>query len=392
MHIKLIYTQHLQRIHSSISHIEGLFSTPSAFQLILIMSLPKTTPQWILANSPSRDVVLDGPDSTFQLKKEVPLPPLQDEQVLLQSIYFSNDPAQRTLIWKNYPSDRHYADIIQEGEVMRAYLVICQVLDSRSTSFHVGQLVLALPGWSLYSVADASTCRPINEIPGLSIAHFLGALSGPGVTAWYGLIDIARTTKADTVCVSGAAGATGSMVVQIAKHILGCKRVIGIAGGEKKCRWVESLGADVCIDYKAADFKEQLLKVTEGYVDVFFDNVGGEILDLMLTRVARFGRIAACGSISNYNTAGGDDVETGLKNWFHVIVNRLEIRGFLTFDLGQRTEEYVNKLIQAVKEGKLKLSDENNTVVDTKWEDFPKTWNLLFTGGNQGKLITKVVE
>jgi NADPH-dependent curcumin reductase CurA len=357
------------------------------------MSLPKATPQWILAHSPSGDIVLDGPNSTFQLKKDVPLPPLQDNQVLLQSVYFSNDPAQRTLIWKDYPSDRHYTNLMKEGELMRAYRVICKVLDSRSDLFKVGQLVIASPGWSLYAVVDAGACHPINELPGLDNTHFLGSLGGAGTTAWYGLIDIARATKDDVVCVSGAAGATGSMVVQIAKHVLGCKRVIGIAGGEKKCRWVESLGADVCIDYKASDFQEQLLKVTEGYVNVFFDNVGGKILDLMLTRVARYGRIAACGTISNYSSAGGSDVEAaGLNNWFQVVVNRLEIKGFITFDLGERTGEYVDRLIQAVKEGKIKLSDDNNTVVDTKWEDFPRTWNLLFTGGSQGKLITKVVD
>lgn len=357
------------------------------------MALPKTTPQWILAHSPSGDIVLDGPNSTFQLKKDVPLPPLQDNQVLLQSIYFSNDPAQRTLIWKDYPSDRHYTTLMKEGELMRAYRVICKVLDSRSDLFKTGQLVIASPGWSLYAVVDASACHPIKKIPGLDVTHFLGNLGGAGITAWYGLIDIARATKDDVVCVSGAAGATGSMVVQIAKHVLGCKRVIGIAGGEKKCRWVESLGADICINYKANDFQEQLLKVTDGYVNVFFDNVGGKILDLMLTRVARYGRIAACGTISNYSSAGGSDVEAaGINNWFQVVVNRLEIKGFITFDLGERTGEYVDKLIQAVKEGKIKLSDDNNTVVDTKWEDFPRTWNLLFTGGSQGKLITNVVD
>lgn len=195
-------------------------------------------------------------------------------------------------------------------------------------------------------------------------------------TASYGLVDISRVTKEDVVCVSGAAGATGSMVVQISKHVLGYKRAICIAGEDKKCRWVESLSTDVCIDYKATDFQEQLLKVTEIYVNVFFDNVGGKILDLMLTRVDRYGRIAACGSISNYSSAGGSDVEAaGINSWFQVVVNRLEIKGFNTFDLGERAGEYLDNWIQAVKEGKIKLIDDNNTVVDTEWEDFPRTRN-----------------
>lgn len=114
--------------------------------------------------------MLDGPNSTFQLKKNVPLPPLQDNQVLLQSIYFSNDPAQRTLIWKGYPSDRHFTNLMKE---VCAYRVICKVLGSRFDLFKVGQLVIASPGWSLYDVVDASACHPVKEIPGLGIAHFL---------------------------------------------------------------------------------------------------------------------------------------------------------------------------------------------------------------------------
>jgi NADPH-dependent curcumin reductase CurA len=357
------------------------------------MSLPNTTSQWILAHSPSGNINFDGPNSTFQLKEDVPLPAVMDNQVLLQTLYISNDPAQRTLIWKDFSSERHYTELVKEGEVMRASRAICKILNSRSTAFETNQLVLAQTNWSHHAVVDADACFPIQEIPGLSITHFLGALGGTGITAWYGLIDIGHTTKDDIVCVSGAAGATGSMVVQIAKHVLGCRRVIGIAGGENKCRWVESIGADACVDYKAPDFKEQLLKATDGYVSVYFDNVGGEILDLMITRMARFGRILACGSISNYSTSGkGEDVNAGLKNWFEVVVNRLEIRGFLFFDLGDRMRDYVDKLAQATREGKLKLTGENNTVVDTKWEDLPKTWNLLFTGGNRGKLITKVVD
>jgi NADPH-dependent curcumin reductase CurA len=199
-------------------------------------------------------------------------------------------------------------------------------------------------------------------------------------------------TKDDVICISGAAGVTGSAAARIAKHVLDCMHVISIAGGEKKCGWVRLIGTDTCVDYKAADFREQLLKATEGYVSVCFDNVAGEILDLMLTRIANYGRVIACGAIITYNASGKDvDVKTSQKNWFQVVVKRLENRGFIAFDLGERMGEYIEKLVQAVKEGNLMLTD-NNTVVNTKWEDLPKTWNLLFTGGNQGKLVTKIVD
>lgn len=237
---------------------------------------------------------------------------------------------------------------------------------------------------------NAKEVRPFqaDESAGIRPTHFIGALGGPGLTAFYGLSDIVRTTSEDTVVVSGAAGATGSMVVQIAKHIIGCKKIIGIAGGEKKCRWVESLGADVCIDYKAPDFKEQLKKATDGFVEVYFDNVGGEILDFMLTRLKRYGRVAACGSVSTYNAPGS----VGIKNWFEIITNRLEVKGFIVTDavVAGKTGPMLQKLVEKVKEGKIKIGPETETVVPTAFEDIPKTWMMLFQGGNQGKLITAI--
>ncbi len=189
--------------------------------------------------------------------------------------------------------------------------------------------------------------------------------------------------------VSGAAGATGSMVVQIAKKMLGCKKVVGMAGSDDKCKWVQSLGADVCLNYKKSSFKEDLIEATEGYVEVYFDNVGGEILDLMLTRMKKGGRIAACGAITNYNKSE----KAGLKNWFEVISNRIEIKGFIVNDFiaeGKRPEA-VKEMVTVAKEGKIKVGDENETVVDTNFEGVPKTWMLLFEGANTGKLVTKLV-
>ncbi|KAF2277065.1 NAD(P)-binding protein [Westerdykella ornata] len=344
------------------------------------------TRQWILANPPKANPVLEGDNATFKLEQKT-LPALGSNQVLVKVLYLSNDPAQRGWIQDGVDPKRLYTEPVLKGDVMCAYGV-CEVVESTADSIKKGQLVLATTGWTEYAVLNASECRPVqpDEKAGIRPTHFIGALGGTGLTAYYGLVDIAGAKPEDTVVVSGAAGATGSMVVQIAKHLVGCKKVIGIAGGEKKCKWVESLGADICIDYKASDFESQLKAATEGFVEVYFDNVGGEILDLMLTRMKRHGRIAACGAISSYNAPG----EVGIKNWFEVIANRINIKGFILTDaiVAGKTGEMISKLVQGVKEGKIQLGPEVETVVPTKFEDVPKTWMVLFEGGNQGKLVT----
>jgi NADPH-dependent curcumin reductase CurA len=347
------------------------------------------TQQWILANPPEADPVIDGSDkATFKLQT-IELPALGANQVLLKVLYLSNDPAQRGWIQADMDPERLYTEPVKQGEVMRAFGV-CEVVESTADDLKPGQKVIATTGWTEYAVLNAKEVRPVqpDESAGIRATHFIGALGGPGLTAYYGLIDVVRTTKDDAVVVSGAAGATGSMVVQIAKHIVGCKKIIGIAGGEKKCRWVESLGADICVDYKSPTFKEDLRKATEGFVEVYFDNVGGEILDLMLSRVKRFGRIAACGSVSTYNSMG----TSGVKNWFEIVINRLEVKGFIVTDavVAGKTAPMLKKMVEKVKEGKIKIGNDTETVVPTAFEDVPKTWTLLFSGGNQGKLITAI--
>ena len=268
---------------------------------------------------------------------------------------------------------------------------VSEVLDSRSSKYARGDLVLGTTGWVDYIVLDASRLeRKVDRIPGLGETQFLGALGLTGLTAYYGLKEIARASARDgVVVVSGAAGATGSMAVQIAKHMLGVKRVVGRAGDAAKCRGVESRGADVCLNYKRSDFKRRLKQETPDYVEVYFDNVGGEILDFMLTRMKKDGRVAACGAITQYNKGEKD----GLKNWFEVISNRIEIKGFIVFDylLQGKGPAVIEQLVKAFKEGKIRLGDENETIVDTKFEDVPKTWMGLFEGKNTGKLVTKLV-
>ncbi|KAL6702664.1 quinone oxidoreductase [Coniothyrium glycines] len=346
------------------------------------------TRQWILSNPPQSDAVLEGPNPTFTLESKI-LPALGTEQALVKTLYFSNDPAQRGWIQKDMDPERLYTAPVKQGEVMRSY-AIAKVIESNASSLSPGQLVMGSLGWTEYTVVSTNQVRPIHadDSAGIRPTHFIGALGGPGLTAYDGLIDVARATAEDTVVVSGAAGATGSMVVQLAKHVVGCRRVIGIAGGEKKCKWVESLGADVCVDYKSPGFVSELKKATEGFVEVYFDNVGGEILDLMLTRIKRFGRIAACGAVSTYNSMG----EEGIKNWFEIITNRIEVRGFIVTDAVEsgKAGPWIQELIAKVKEGKIQIGPETETVVPTKFEDVPKTWTLLFKGGNTGKLVTQI--
>ncbi|KAH7408684.1 hypothetical protein DE146DRAFT_646936 [Phaeosphaeria sp. MPI-PUGE-AT-0046c] len=346
------------------------------------------TRQWVLSNPPSSDPVLDGPDSTFSLKSTTLSSPGAD-QVLLKTLYLSNDPAQRGWIQKDMDPERLYTAPVLKGEVMRSY-AIAEVVESNASALEKGQLVMGSFGWTEYAVVDAKDARPIqpDAAAGIRATHFIGALGGPGLTAYNGLVDVARATKDDVVVVSGAAGATGSIVVQLAKNVLGCKKVIGIAGGEKKCRWVESLGADVCVDYKAANFKEELKKATDGFAQVYFDNVGGDILDLMLTRMARHGRIAACGAVATYNSLG----EGGIKNWFEIITNRIEVKGFIVTDaiMAGKAGAWLGELVKGVKEGKIQIGPETETLVPTKFEDVPKTWTMLFKGGNTGKLVTEI--
>jgi NADPH-dependent curcumin reductase CurA len=351
------------------------------------MSTPAKTKQWILTNKPTDLPQLSGPSATFTLENN-DLPPLKDDQVLVRTHYISNDPAQRGWITKGVDPARLYVPPVPQGGVMRARAV-AEVLESKAEKYKKGDKVLGGTGWAEYAVLDAQGLQPIQQIEGVSETHFLGAFGVTGITAYYGIKIIARAGPEDTVVVSGAAGATGSMVVQIAKKMLRCKRVVGIAGNDKKCKWVESLGADVCLNYKKESFKKDLIEATDGFVEVYFDNVGGEILDLMLTRMKKHGRVAACGAITDYNNSK----PRGLTNWFEVVTNRIEIKGFIVLDFIDqgKAPEAVGEMVKALKEGKIVVGDESETVVNTKFEDVPKTWMMLFEGGNTGKLVTKLV-
>lgn len=210
------------------------------------MDLPTRTKCWVLAEKPIGKPIISGPNSTFQLETRQ-LPNLEPGQILLKTCFLSNDPAQRMWIDAELPADRLYLKPIEVGQVM-ASRGIGRVLSSRSSKIKAGsQVVLPNIGWMEYAVVPDETVTVLEPLPlGLSVTHYLGALGNTGLTAYYGLVVQGEAKPQDTVIVSGAAGATGSMVIQIAKKIVGCERVIGIAGTDEKCQWVESLGADLC--------------------------------------------------------------------------------------------------------------------------------------------------
>ena len=193
-----------------------------------------------------------------------------------------------------------------------------------------------------------------------------------------------KLTKDQVVVVSGAAGGVGSIFLQIAKKVVGCKSVIGIAGGREKCEWVKSLGADECIDYKSADFISALTKALPNEADVFFDNVGGTVLDTMLHLVKRFGLVTVCGSIDGYH---GKPAE--FRNWTEITYNRLTLRGYIFFDHAETMKSAVADLTRWVEDGTIEMG-KGETVVESSFEDLPLVWQRMYRGENVGKLITKL--
>ncbi|KAL0477655.1 hypothetical protein AKO1_015508 [Acrasis kona] len=239
--------------------------------------MPTKTRQWILANKPEKAVNLDSEsdDATFK-QSTVEIPDVKENQILIKTLLLSNDPAQRGWIQKGMDPKRLYTSPVNEGGVMRAG-GIGRVVESKSDKWKEGDLIYTTTNWTEYSVVDQDAGRKID---------IFGCRWIAGLTAYYGLIEVVRTTSDDSVVVvSGAAGATGSVVLQLAKNVLGVKKVIGIAGGKDKCDLIKKLGADVALDYKSDTFQQDLIDATPDFVDVYFDNVGGEILDLLLTRM-----------------------------------------------------------------------------------------------------------
>lgn len=289
----------------------------------------------------------------------------------------SIDPAMRG--WMN--EGRSYIPPVGIGEVMRA-LAGGTVVKSNHPGFSVGDTVTGLFGVQAYALSDGAGVTAVDTSKA-TLADWLGGLGMPGITAYFGLTEIGQPKAGETVLVSAASGAVGSIVGQLAK-IMGC-RAVGIAGGPEKCRYVvEKLGFDGCIDYKNDTLTQALDSQCPDGVDVYFENVGGEIFDTVLTRMNLFGRIAVCGMISAYNAI---EAPPGPKNLRAVLVNRLTMRGFIVFDFIDRYPEAIRALGDWHDQGRIKFRQD---VRPGGIEAFPEVLNLLFLGANQGKLVLQV--
>ena len=314
-----------------------------------------------------------------------------DGGVLVKVLALSLDPAMRG--WMN--EGKSYIPPVAIGEVMRAG-GIGRVLASRNPGFAVGDTVSGTPGVQEYwSVAGAQIARSglakIDLSVG-SVTQWLNVLGMPGMTGYFGLMDVGQPQPGETVVVSGAAGAVGQTVGQMAR-IKGC-RVVGIAGGAAKCAWVvNELGFDACIDYKAAApegakkwdaVRDGLKQHCPGGVDIYFDNVGGDILDAVLARINRKARIIICGAISQYNNT---TAVAGPKNYLSLLVNRARMEGIVVFDYAARYPLAISEMAGYLKDGRMKSKED---VVPGGVAAFPATLNKLFSGENFGKLVLQV--
>ena len=299
-----------------------------------------------------------------------------DGQFLVKNEYLSLDPAMRG--WMN--DGKSYIPPVQIGEVMRAGAV-GTVIASRHPKFAVGDHVVGMFGVQDYALSDG---KGVNKVdPKLApLPVYLGTLGMPGMTAYFGLLEVGKPKEGETVVVSGAAGAVGQIVGQIAK-IKGC-RVVGIAGGADKCRYVvEQLGFDACIDYKSEDVKKGLKQHCPKGVDVYFDNVGGEILDAVLTQLAMRARIVICGAISQYNNT---TPVKGPSNYLSLLVNRASMKGMVVFDYADRYADAAKEMAGWMMAGKLKSRED----IVEGLNIFPDALLKLFKGENTGKLVLKV--
>ncbi|MFL6706971.1 MAG: NADP-dependent oxidoreductase [Massilia sp.] len=305
-----------------------------------------------------------------------------DGEVVIKTLYLSLDPAMRG--WMN--EGKSYIRPVGIGEVMRAGGVGV-VVASKSPKFAVGDHVSGGIGVQQYWVgaADDKTGNFFKIDPRVApLTTWLNTLGMPGMTGYFGLLDVGQPKAGETVVISGAAGAVGQTVGQVAKH-LGCK-VVGIAGGKDKCDFVvNELGYDACIDYKNGDVREGLKQYCPNGVDVYFDNVGGDILDTVLTRINLKARIIICGAISQYNNT---TPVKGPANYLSLLVNRARMEGIVVFDYAPRYPEGVAAIAKWMKEGTFKSRED---VVDGL-EKFPEALLMLFEGKNFGKLVLKVAE
>ena len=334
-----------------------------------------TNRQWLLRERPTGMV---GEEHFEQVETALPTADLGAGEVLLKTVCLGFDPAMRGWLIDE-PS---YLPPVGIGEVMRASSV-SEVIKSENPDLPAGTLVQGLCGWQEYSIGtddSFATVFPASMNP----RHSLGALGSTGVAAYVGLMYVGRPKEGDTVLVSGAAGATGSLAGQIAK-IKGC-RVVGIAGSDAKCKHVvEDLGFDACINYKSDGFREALKQACPKRIDIYFDNVGGWILNEALGRLNMGARIALCGAISVYNA---DKKPPGPANYLNLITARGTMQGFNGMDHWGKHPEISAEIAQWMEEGRIKVDE---TILDGLEEAW-RSVNMLFTGENLGKLLVRVAD
>lgn len=332
-----------------------------------------------------RPTGMPGPSTWTFTQEPVPVP--AKGEFAVRNLFISIDPAMR--VWLNDPGSQvvHVTAAINIGDVMRAS-VVGRVIDSRHPEFKAGDMVVGRMGVQEYALSDGRDMigQPVLRIASEAVvpSAYLGVLGVPGLTAYFGLLDVGRPLPGQTVAVSGATGAVGSVVGQIAR-IKGC-RVVGIAGGPEKCRYlVETLGFDAAVDYKAGDVQAQLAAACPNGIDVYFDNVGGDILDAALANLAARARVVLCGSMSQYTTTGK---VVGPANYRSLLLKRARMEGFIVYDYAARYEEARAELAGWLASGSLIAREHVLHGIET----FPQALNLALSGDKSGKLLIQLAE
>ena len=338
------------------------------------MNSNRTNRSWRLRQRP--EGIIDENDLELVTDE---IPEIQEGQVLAKTIYFSLDPTNR--IWMS--DIDQYMEPVEIGDIMRAGGSLAIVEESKVPHVKVGDIVQGgmHGGWQEYFIIPGEEAAAIPLVDSIPLTALISVLGFTGPTAYFGFLDIGQPKKGETVVVSAAAGAVGSIVCQIAK-IKGC-RVVGIAGSDEKCNWLKNdLKVDEVINYKKDDILESLKEKCPEGIDIYFENVGGETLDAALTLMNNYGRIPVCGLISMYN-----DWETpGPKMFRNILMKRLTVKGFLVSDYLDRYAESLEALSEWMAEGKIQYKVD----IVEGIENAPSAVNKLFTGENNGKLVIKV--
>lgn len=333
--------------------------------------------QWLLKERPRGNI---GPEHFELVESPMPEPDLGKGEVLLKTLMLGFDPAMRGWV-VDEPS---YLPPVGLGEPMRASGV-AQVVESENPDLPVGTLVQGLINWQEYSIGDPAGMIPPTPLPeGTPPNLALSVFGMTSLTAYFGLLDVGQPNAGDTVLVSGAAGATGSVVAQIAR-LKGC-RVIGIAGGREKCDWLlNDCKLDEAIDYKSEDIRQRIGDLCPDGVNVFFDNVGGATLEAAIEHMADYGRIALCGGISGYND---EAPQPGPNNLMYLVSRRIRMQGFIVLDYLDRVQEAIDALTGWVMAGDIAWRED----IQEGFENIPATLLRLFDGRNVGKQLLRIAE